>query len=419
MVEFAYRIGQSLDMKFAKVIKFDRKGYFYPDLANGYQITQFFDPIATEGKLTISYPDGKTKDIGITQIQMEEDTARQHNKDGQMLLDFNRAGVPLVEVVSKHTDMTSIEDVLLYVKQLREQLVILGVNDGNLHEGSFRVDVNVSISKDDNYGERVEIKNLNSFNNIKKALEFEIKQQEEILESGGKIEYVTKRYDEDLEETVLMRSKDTQTEYNFIPEGNINPIALTQSLKDEFNQFSVMKIDYLRQKTLKDVSEEQKETILSSRYLTTAFINLKKETDAKKVANFLTTNVVSAFKQSKISLDSKSTDSGTKLNLVLKLLIDGKATSSEANELLVCFANGKTITKKLEELSNKELASDNDVKDILIKIASDNPETMAEAKDRPERVEKFLMGQLMKETKGQVKPQDAMQLIKEILNEQV
>ena len=234
MVQHSLRLAKALKMDISEIIYFDRKNYFYPDLSSGYQITQFFKPIGTNGKFTIELENGERKDITITDIHMEEDTAKQTIKNGKRYFDFNRAGVPLIEIVSGHEELESIDDVLAYVKQMREQLVVLGISRAILAEGTFRVDVNVSVSKDENLGTRTEIKNLNSFENIKNALEFEINYQIETLESGKEVEMVTKRYDKENLSTVKMRIKDP-SEYNFIPEGNINPIRLSKNfIKETF-----------------------------------------------------------------------------------------------------------------------------------------------------------------------------------------
>jgi len=235
MVEFAYRLAKILKMNIENKLWFDRKNYFYPDLPKGFQITQYFKPIGTNGKLSI-LSNGQKKDITITEIHMEEDTAKQIRSGDETLFDFNRAGVPLIEIVSGHQELSSIDEVLEYVKQLREQLIIMGINDGKLEEGSFRVDVNVSVKKEDDisFGQRTEIKNLNSFKNIRLALEYEINRHIEMIEKDQKIESYTVRYDDIKNITITMRLKDAKYDYSFIPEGNITPIILSDEDKIEF-----------------------------------------------------------------------------------------------------------------------------------------------------------------------------------------
>ncbi|NQX83538.1 MAG: Asp-tRNA(Asn)/Glu-tRNA(Gln) amidotransferase subunit GatB, partial [Mycoplasmataceae bacterium] len=225
MVEYSYRLAKILKMEIQETLYFDRKNYFYPDLPKGFQITQYFKPIGKNGKFTILV-DNKEKEISITEIHMEEDTAKQIQTNDGILFDFNRAGVPLIEIVSGHKELSSINDVISYIKQMRTQLIIMGINDGKMEEGSFRVDVNVSVRPEGSkkYGERTEIKNLNSFTNIKKSLEFEIKRHESIYESGEKLQSTTIKFDEKTGKTIPMRIKNNQNDYNFIHEGNITPI---------------------------------------------------------------------------------------------------------------------------------------------------------------------------------------------------
>lgn len=416
MLEFAYRIAKAFDMKIAKTIRFDRKNYFYPDLANGYQLTQFFEPIATQGKFVISTKAENQKEIFIRQIQMEEDTAKQINKNGKLYLDFNRAGIPLIEIITGHNSLSSIEEVLTFVKQLREQLIVLEVNDGNLHEGSFRIDVNVSLSKNNKPGERVEIKNLNSFNNIKLALEYEINLQKKNLNLGKKIKFVTKRFDEKSQKTIEMRKKDTQKQYNFIPEGNINPIKFERALKQEFDQFKIFKINTLRNIFFKNAAEEEKQILLENLFLLKLFIKLPKTNNDKKIINFLIGSVLPNLKNMtnnfKLNYDVES-----KLLIIMNLLNEGKTTKKEVNELVCNLLQKKDITLHLDEIKNKQIKSNENIEEILNDILSLHSNLKEKYKINPKKIEKFLMGQLMKETKGQIKPQESIKIIKRILNE--
>ncbi len=418
MVKFAYRVSKSLDMEIDTLVKFDRKRYFYPDLPKGYQITQYFNPIGKNGKLTITFDDGSTKDIKITQLHMEEDTAKQFSKDGVKYFDFNRSGVPLIEIVSGHEDIKTIDELILYLKQLREQLMFLEVSDGRMEEGSFRVDINVSVRKENSkkYGTRVEIKNLNSFRNIREALEYEINLQIETIENGGKIEQVTKRFDEDTKQTIVMRTKNQiKDNYNFIPEGNIIPIQLSEETITSFELKPILKINELK-KNLRNMNLTKDQIEIFSQYsnLYTSLVFVSLELDVKKVANFLTTIFLSEIQNSNIDLFKYDIPS-VFISKIIMLTIDNKITNSEAKELIKELLNKKNITKKINDYKNREVTSNDNVKDMIIKMLEANPEKAEEAKTRPERVFKFLMGQLMKETKGKINPKEASELINEIL----
>ncbi len=418
MVEYAYRLAKVLKMKIAETITFDRKAYFYPDLPKGFQITQFYKPIGTNGKFTINV-NGQDKDISITEIHMEEDTAKQIKTPEGILFDFNRSGVPLIEIVSGHEELSSVEDVISYVKQMREQLVIMGINDGKMEEGSFRVDVNVSIRPEGQveYGTRTEVKNLNSFKNIERALEVEMERHQRLYEAGEELLSTTVRYDEETNTTHAMRVKDTGFDYNFIPEGNINPIILTDEVKEQFETKSkddVIVSDF-RNEWKDKMNDDELSVILSSKQLLNLLNELIKELDEKDVINFIVNNIKSMINESKLEefrMDSKEIVS------IIKLRKEGKVDNKQTNKLVSKMFE-ESISSDLESLNNKVLLSDDEIKEMISSLIESNKEMVEkDINDRPERVEKFLMGQLMKETKGQASPQLANKLIKEVLWEE-
>ncbi len=418
MVEFAYRLAKVLKMDIQERITFDRKAYFYPDLPKGFQITQFFKPIGTNGTFTISV-NGEEKDISITEIHMEEDTAKQIKTDEGILFDFNRSGVPLIEIVSGHEELSSIDDVISYVKQMREQLVVMGINDGKMEEGSFRVDVNVSIRPEgqNEFGTRTEVKNLNSFKNIERALEVEIARHKEIYEKGEKLQSTTVRYDEDTNTTHPMRVKDTGFDYNFIPEGNINPIILKDEVKEDFESKSKLDVivSEFRNNYKDKMNEDELSVILSSKQLLDLFLDLSSKIDEKDAINFIVNNIKSMINESKLKVFRLDTQ---EVISIIGLRKEGKADNKQTNKLISKMFE-ESITKDIDELKNKVLLTDDQIKEIISKLIEANQEMVdKDINDRPERVEKFLMGQLMKETKGQASPQIANKLIKEVLWEE-
>ncbi len=415
MVEYGYRLAKALNMDIETTIAFDRKSYFYPDLPKGFQITQFFKPIGTNGKFTINI-NGKDKDISITEIHMEEDTAKQIKTNEGILFDFNRSGVPLIEIVSGHKELSSIEEVIAYVKQMREQLIILDINDGKLEQGSFRVDVNVSIRPEGTkeYGTRTEVKNLNSFKNIEKALQVEIERHKEIYSRGEVLESTTVRYDEDTNTTHPMRLKDTGYDYNFIPEGNINPITLTEETISKFEELSNkdIKISSFRNEWKDKMNEDELSVILSSKKVIDSFMELVTKADEKDVINFMVNNIKSVMNESQLNDFRLSTEEIIKL---INLRKEGKVDNKQTNKL-VAKMFVEPIINDLNELDSKVLLTEEEIKSIISTLVESNKEMIdKDINDRPERVEKFLMGQLMKETKGQASPQVANKLIKEVL----
>jgi len=235
VVEFAVRVGLALGCTVRKTSVWSRKNYFYPDLPKGYQITQYDQPICEGGKLTIDV-DGTTKDIRIRRIHMEEDAGKSvHDAvGGESLVDLNRAGVPLLEIVSE-PDIRSSEEAVEYLKSLRDVLVYLGVNDGNMEEGSLRCDANVSVMRkgSSTLGQRTELKNMNSFRFVRQAIDYEIARQIEVLESGGKVIQETRLWDVQRGETRPMRSKEDAHDYRYFPEPDLPPLHVSDALIDE------------------------------------------------------------------------------------------------------------------------------------------------------------------------------------------
>lgn len=417
MIEFGYRIAKVLKANVAKQISFDRKNYHYPDLAKGFQITQYYQPIGTKGKFTIVNQDGKEKDIFISDIHLEEDTAKKIELTDVLIgYDFNRAGIPLIEIVSGHKNFQNINDVLNYVKQIANQLVFIEVNDGKLFKGSFRVDVNISVrnKKDKKLGTRVELKNLNSFNNIKLALEAEIKDQIEKIETGKKVLKVTKKFDEKSNKTIFIRRKTSLMEYNYIPEYNIPIINLDEKSLEEFNKFKIIDTQLLRKKFIeKKYLQNEIDFILSSPKIYNLYqelLNLNIE--EKKILSFLTTNLQRQFNLLKI--DSLSFNLDHKLIAkIIKLYNENKITTTDSNKLLSNLILNKDISKNLDFFKNQIQFSEIKLKEIILEIIKENNKISNQYNERPERVEKFIVGQLMKISKGKANPKLAMKLIKD------
>lgn len=235
VLEYALRAGLALNCSIASASKQDRKNYFYPDLPKAYQISQFDMPLCTKGFLDIE-SDGNAKRIGITRIHIEEDAGKLLHRDGETLIDCNRCGVPLIEIVSE-PDMRSSAEAVAYLKKLRSALLFAGVSDCKMNEGSLRCDVNLSVrKKGEPLGTRCELKNLNSFKFIEKAIEFEAKRQIDVITSGGTVEQETRRFDEDLCRTFSMRKKEEQSDYRFFTEPDLPPIELSADRIEEIKR---------------------------------------------------------------------------------------------------------------------------------------------------------------------------------------
>lgn len=416
MVNFAYRLANTLKMQIDPIILFDRKNYFYPDLAKGYQITQFYNPIGRNGFFEIVKSDGTTKKINILQIQMEEDTAKQIIKGSKTFLDFSRAGIPLIEIISNFEELSSIEEVLLYVKQLREQLIQIEINDGKLFKGSLRIDINVSIreNKKSDYGTRVEIKNLNSFANIKAALEYEINLQELTLKNNQIINMVTKRWDEKELKAITMRDKTAQKNYNFFQEQNINPIKLDKETIESFNNYEIFFVPEFRKKYSKLLKQDQLELILENKNFTQLFLRLFPDFDLNKIVGFITSTIIGVVKKDNIENPKYDLEL---LAACFELLFMNKVTKKEINHLIKTSLLGEDITDLIKQANDKKQLSEVEIKHLINKIFMNNEELINQFNTRPDRVLKTIMGQLMKESKGKINPKDANKLVSKFISE--
>ncbi|ALD66027.1 Asp-tRNA(Asn)/Glu-tRNA(Gln) amidotransferase subunit GatB [Spiroplasma cantharicola] len=415
-VRLALLTCNALKMKIDSLLRFDRKNYFYPDLVKGYQITQQFFPIGKEGKIEINLENGKKKFIEIERLHIEEDTAKQTHKDDLTYIDFNRSGVGLIEIVSKPVIRSAFEAVE-YVNQLRELLLFLGVSDVKMNEGSLRCDINISLRPYgyEKLGSKVEIKNLNSLNNVKKAIEFEIKRQSKILLSGGTIDQETRRFDESSQETILMRKKSNAIDYKYFREPNIFPIQLDKNWIKEVLNGSPELASHKRKKYIDNynLSIEDTNYILSDLALVKFFEDtISLGSDPKKIANYLLTDIKALLNKDGIELD-KSNLKPKDINQIIEMLDKGIISSKHVKTILpIAFETDKEIIDIVEENNLKLISNINEIEKILLPIIKQNLNLIKEQyEQRPERVEKTIMGQLMKDTGGNVSPTIATEII--------
>ncbi|AKX33776.1 aspartyl/glutamyl-tRNA amidotransferase subunit B [Spiroplasma litorale] len=414
-VELAVLACNALKMKINKILRFDRKSYFYSDLPKGFQITQQFHPIGKEGKIEIENSNGK-KFIEIERLHIEEDTAKQIHKDGKTYIDYNRCGVGLVEIVSKPVLKNS-EDVISYISKLRETLLFLNVSDVKMNEGSFRCDVNISLRPFgyEGFGNKVEIKNLNSLGNVKKAIDFEIKRQSELLLNNKLVEQETRRFDENIQETVLMRKKTDAIDYKYFREPNIFPIILEDSwINDVINNSpELANVKRLRFVNEYNFSIEDTNFLLNDYYLTKFFEEcVTLGANPKKVLNYITSDIKSLLNKDNISIN-QSQLLPKNIVEIINLLDEGIISSKHVKSIIpICFEN-LTNVKELIDKNNWKLISDKSEIVKLLEPIIDKNKTLIQENylNRPERVEKTIMGELMKITGGNVNPKVSMEII--------
>lgn len=405
-VKMGLRACYALNMEIDSILKFDRKNYFYSDLPKGFQITQQFYPLGKNGSITLD----DESVIRINRLHLEEDTAKQLHLGNETLIDFNRAGVPLAEIVSE-PEIHSGEQAADYVENLREILIYLDVCDGKMAEGSMRCDINVSISKDKNlFGTKVEIKNLNSINNIKKAVNFEIERQKKILENGEIVVQETRRFDESTDSTVLMRKKEKEISYRYYPEPNILPIKLDEEFLEEVRN-NMPELPKERQNRLQKSIELEDAKILVENKILGDFYDkvMNYSKNPQNTANFIISQV---YQYGVDGYDPKQI-----ADLILK--IENKEISGkQGKDLLKLLKDSdKTVEDLIEEKNIKMISDDSEILKYIEKILEDNPKVIEDYKNGKDRSVKFVMGQLMKLTRGQANPQMANKLIIEVLKQ--
>ena len=415
----AIRVANALHMEIDHTLYFDRKNYFYSDLPKGYQITQQARPIGKNGYLTITMPDGSKKNIGIERIHMEEDTCKQEHFLDYSLLDYNRAGTPLVEIVSL-PEIRSGYEAMKYVEAIRNIVIYSGTSDGKMEEGSLRCDVNVSIRPfgQKEFGTKVEVKNLNSLKNIQEALDFEIERQSKVILSGGEVRQETRRYDESSGKTVLMRVKTDAVDYKYFCEPNITPIALS----DEFVENAIATCpelyDSKKERYLSaGLNEADASIILSDTKMSSYFeegMGLVK--NAKDLANFLIVEINGYLNKNGISIESLPLKAKTLAEIVLMQEEKGLQHKPCVQILNRVLETGETPEEAKDALGIKAQISDGSViLDFVSKVLDANPQSIADWKGGKDRALGYLVGQVMKASQGKVNPAEVSKTLIEEL----
>ena len=405
-----------LNCKINRKMHFDRKNYFYPDNPKNYQITQNRTPIGTDGYVEIEV-DGIKKKIGISDIHIEEDTCKSAHRGNVSLLDFNRAGVPLIEIVTTPS-ISNDKEAMAYLTKLKELLFYANISDCKMEEGSMRCDANVSISKNENLGTRTETKNISSIRNVGLAIQKEIERQEKVLENNGKINEETRRFDDKLEETLLMRVKETGNDYRYFIEPDIPYLILTDEFIDDALKTLPLLPDELREKYSKvGLSSLQIEKLINNRSLNDYFLGLLDyETNYVTAVNLLLSDISSYLnKHNKVITDTHL--SYEKLVSVVKALEDKEISNKNVKDLIdSLMENDLTLKELKKEFKIENITDDSFIKEVITKVIENNPDSVNDYKSGHDRALKYLMGQVMKETKGAVNPKLASDMLENELN---
>lgn len=411
VIDSALKACLALNCNINKVMHFDRKNYFYPDLPKGYQITQQDTPIGYDGYINIS-----NKKIDIERIHIEEDTCKSIHTD-YTLLNFNRAGVPLIEIVTRPC-MKNGTEAMEYLEKLRETLLYLGVSDVKIEEGSMRCDVNVSVSNTDKLGTKVEVKNIGSIKNVGLAIDYEIKRQTDLINNGEVIKEQTRRFDDKTSTTVLMRYKETNSDYRYFPEPDIPYVILTDEEIEQVKKTLPILGDELRNKYKKlNINDNAINTIISSRDICDFLESVIDECNPIIAANLLTGDILSYLNKNIVSLYSTKLSKENFIKLVNALDKNIISSSSSKKIIDIILENDKDVDLIIKENNMEQISDDSFIKEIITKVISENPDSVKDYKEGKDRAIKYLMGQVMKEAHGKVNPSVSMQLlIKELSN---
>lgn len=418
MIEQAIMLGQWLKSDVNNMITFARKHYFYPDLPKGYQITQDENPILLGGMLEFEVK-GKTKHCRIHHAHLEEDAGKSVHgyQSGKSGVDLNRAGQPLLEIVTE-PELHSIEDVIGFLKRLHSIVTYLGICDGNMQEGSFRCDVNVSLHENENapLGTRVELKNMNSFKFIQKALDYEIERQLSLIESGKEVTQETRLYNEAKNRTESMRGKETAFDYRYFREPDLPAIWIDEAfIEKSCKDMPISPFERREAYLEKGLSAVDADIIAFNRYMGDCFEMLIKNHDPQVVANWLL-GPISALSNKHQCDFSNIPVALEEIDALLTALKDNVISSKMAKDIIIfMWEENKTFKTVVEEKGFKQLNNEDEIKDILRKILSDNPTQLEQYRNGKEKLFGYFVGQAMKETKGQANPELLNRLLKEVL----
>lgn len=422
-LDYAIRFGLSVDAEIPEVTVFARKNYFYPDLPKGYQISQMDDPIVGKGHLVI-HTEAGDKTIDITRAHLEEDAGKSvHDKYDQFsAIDLNRAGTPLIEVVSE-PQMSNAKEAVAYMREIYTRVTHLGICDGNLQEGSFRCDANVSVRPkgETSLGTRAEIKNLNSFRFIEKAINHEAKRQVQILESGGSVVQETRLYDAEKDQTRSMRSKENANDYRYFPDPDQLPIRITADMIDAQRALLPEFPDAKAARYQSDLGLKTEDAELIAHDLAmSAFFETTlggTQAPADLVAKFLLGEFSALLNVHSVGIaDSRIDDSA--YAVLLDKLADGTISRKVAKQVLdEMWDSGQSAAAVIESQGLGQISDVSALTELVIKLLADSPDQVASYRGGNEKMFNYFVGQIMKQTKGQANPVQTKQLLEEFLNE--
>jgi aspartyl-tRNA(Asn)/glutamyl-tRNA(Gln) amidotransferase subunit B len=421
-VEQVIKTGLGLNAQINKRSVFDRKNYFYPDLPQGYQISQFTQPIVGKGSIEIDLKDGSSKEIGITRLHLEQDAGKSvHDLEpNKSYIDLNRSGIALMEIVSE-PDIRSAEEAQEYVKKLRSILRYIGTCDGNMEEGSLRCDVNISVrKKEEELGTRCEIKNVNSIKSIGRAIGYEFKRQIEIINSGGRIDQETRLFDEKKGETRSMRSKEEAHDYRYFPDPDLPPLDINDDWTNEIKKNLPELPDVKKAKLINQhkISSYDASILVSDKNNAEFFdkiIDGNKKRNPKNIVNWIIGDLFSLLNKNNLKIKNspvKAEDLGELIDLIEDSTISRKIAKNVFEEM---FKTKKKARDIIEKKGLKQITNTDEIESIIEKILANNKDKVEQYKSGKEKLFGYFVGQVMQETKGTANPGTVNEILKKKL----
>ncbi len=423
-VRMAVKFGLAVDAEIADRSVFARKNYFYPDLPKGYQISQFELPIVGKGQISIEMEDGSEKIVGITRAHLEEDAGKSLHEDfhGQTGIDLNRAGTPLLEIVSE-PDMRSAKEAVAYMRKIHSLVRYLEICDGNMQEGSFRCDANVSIRPkgQEKFGTRAELKNINSFRNVERAINIEIERQIDVIESGGTVVQETRLYDADKNETRCMRSNEEANDYRYLPAPDLLPVVLDEGLLEQVRATLPELPNEKRDRLISEMglSKYDASVLTSSRELADYFESVLAATgnkDPKQCANWVTGTLSGALNKAGLEI-TESPVSAEQLGSVLLRIQDNTISGKIAKQVFEAIWNGEGADADavIESKGLKQVTDSGAIEAMIDEVIAANPQQLQQYRDGKEQLFGFFVGQVMKASKGKANPGQVNEILKQKL----
>jgi aspartyl-tRNA(Asn)/glutamyl-tRNA(Gln) amidotransferase subunit B len=418
-VRMAVKLGLAINATIAPRSVFARKNYFYPDLPKGYQISQYELPVVANGYLDIDLEDGSTKRIGITRAHLEEDAGKSLHEDfaGMTGIDLNRAGTPLLEIVSE-PDLRSAKEAVAYMKKLHSLVTYLQICDGNMQEGSFRCDANVSVRRkgETKFGTRAEIKNVNSFRFVERAINYEVERQIELLESGGKVVQETRLYDANRDETRSMRAKEEANDYRYFPDPDLLPLEITPAFIDEVRETLPELPDAKRQRFMEEYGLPQydADVLTSSRELADYYEHVVQASgrQAKPAANWVMGELSGALNRAGLDV-TRSPVTAQMLGQLLQRIADNTISGKIAKEVFEAMWNGEGEADQIiEKRGLKQVTDTGAIEAMVDQVIAGNPAQVEQYKAGKDKVLGFFVGQVMKLSQGKANPAQINEILK-------